>query len=107
MRTAAFGDSACTPTSGVFPMSSSTDSYRAIQRPLALSAGDRGEDGDHVAVRHLGVELFEVPDVVVVAIHVHELVDAARLVDELVRQARIAGGEVGEDIAHGGAVGRH
>src|SRR5919106_3122792 len=120
MRTAGFGDSACTATSGVSPTTSRIDSYlisrrsrrllllrrRSAQpsssRPFgpALSARDRGEDGDDVAVRHLGAELVEVPDVVVVAVHVDELVDAPRLVDELARQPRVAGGEVGEHIAH-------
>src|SRR5262245_21931488 len=106
MRTAGLGESAWTATIGVSPMSSRTDSKRATRASL-LSARDRGEDGDHVAVRHLGVELLEVPDVVVVAVHVDELVDAARLVDELVRESRIARAEVGEDVAHRGAVCGH
>src|SRR5205823_10044625 len=79
----------------------------AAIRRSRLSAGDRGEDGDDVAVGHLGVELVEVPDIVVVAVHVAELVDAARLVDQLVCQTRVAGGEIGEHIAHGGAGGGH
>ena len=36
-----------------------------------------------VAVGDLGVELVEVPDVVVVAVHVHELVQPALVVDQL------------------------
>src|SRR5712664_1922147 len=98
MRTAGFGESACTPTSGVLPMRSRIDSYlisdrrrrlRLLRRrsakppsspppPARLSPGDGGEDGDDVAVGHLGVELVEVTDVVVVAVHVDELVEAAR-----------------------------
>src|SRR5918995_3832313 len=105
MRMAGSGESAWTPTRGVLPTTSRIDSYRAMGP--ALSPGDRGEDGDDVAVGHLGVEPVEVPDVVVVAIHVDELVDAPRLVDQLVRQTRVASGDIGEHVADGGAGGRH
>src|SRR5215218_5544575 len=104
MRTAGFGDSAWTPTRGVLPIRSRIDSYRATGG-ARLSPGDGGEDGDDVAVGHLGLELVEVPDVVVVAVHVDELVDAARLVDELVGQTRVASRQIGEHVAHGGAGG--
>src|SRR5918996_1447023 len=97
MRTAGFGDSAWTPTSGVLPMRSRIDSYRAKGAALYLSAGDRGEDRDHVAVGQLGVELVEVPDVVVVA----------GLVDELLGHARVAARELGEHLAHRAFVGGH
>src|ERR671911_1768504 len=103
MRMAGSGESAWTPTRGVLPTTSRIDSYRAMGP--ALSPGDRGEDGDDVAVGHLGLELVEVPDVVVVAVHVDELVDAARLVDQLVGQARVAGRQIREHVAHGGAGG--
>src|SRR5436305_10101719 len=106
MRTAGDGESACTPTSGVLPMRSRIDSYRATGW-ARLSPGDGGEDGDDVAVGHLGVELVEVPDVVVVAVHVDELVDAPRLVDELIGETRVAGSQIREDVAHGGAGGGH
>src|ERR687897_2353494 len=105
MRTPGLGESAWTPTRGVLPTTSRIDSYRAMGP--ALSPGDRGEDGDDVAVGHLGIELVEVPDVVVVAVHVDELVDAPRLVDQLVRQTRVAGGEIREYVADGGAGGGH
>src|SRR5207247_11264319 len=71
------------------------------------SPGDGWEDGDDVAVGHLGLELVEVPDVVVVAVHVDELVDAARLVDQLVGKTRVASSQIGEHVAHGGAGGGH
>src|SRR3954463_8675498 len=106
MRTAGDGESACTPTSGVLPMRSRIDSYRATGG-ARLSPGDGGEDGDDVAVGHLGVELVEVPDVVVVAVHVDELVEAARFVDQLIGEAGIAGAQIGEHLAHGRAGGGH
>src|SRR6266508_1625971 len=106
MRTAGFGESAWMPTSGVLPMRSRIDSYRATGG-ARLSPGDGGEDGDDVAVGHLGLELVEVPDVVVVAVHVDELVDAARLVDQLVGKTRVASSQIGEHVAHGGAGGGH
>src|ERR687892_1633469 len=99
MRTAGFGDSAWTPTSGVLPMRSRIDSYRAKGAALYLSAGDRGEDRDHVAVGQLGVELVEVPDVVVVAVHVDEPAQRPGLVDELLGHARVAARELGENPA--------
>src|SRR5215210_7933258 len=98
MRTAGLGDSAWIPTRGVLPIASRIDSWRPTRRPLP--AGDRGEDRDHVAVGQLRVELLEVPDVVVVAVHVDELTERAGLVDELLRDARVALREVGEHRRH-------
>ena len=75
-----FGDSACTPTSGVSP----------IRSRIALVAG-HGARPDRVSRRRRragsratspsvdrGVELLEVPDVVVVHVHVDELVQRRR-----------------------------
>src|SRR5712692_6881840 len=73
----------------------------------ASASRDRGKDRDDVAVGDFGVELLEIADVVVVAVHVDELVEPTLVVDELARQPGIAGGELGEDITDGGAVGPH
>ena len=43
----------------------------------------------------------EVPDVVVVAVHVDELVERPVVVDELALEPRVALDEVGEDVADG------
>ena len=81
-------------------MRSRIDSHASRACAAASAAGDGGEDRDDVAVGDLGVELVEVPDVVVVHVDVDELVQAARrrrragparpgyAVDELVRTPR-------------------
>src|SRR6478672_867374 len=66
IRTRGFGESSWMPTIGVLPMRPRTSSYRMVPR-AASAPGDRREDRDRVAVGDLGVELVEVPDVVVVA----------------------------------------
>src|SRR6478609_10658351 len=72
--TPGLGDSWCTPTSGVLPISPRTLSCFGT---CSSAARDRGEDGQHVAVLQIGVEATEVADVVVVLVDVHELVQAA------------------------------
>ena len=71
----ASGDSWCTPTSGVLPISPRMLSCFGTR---SRAARDRGEDREHVAVGELGVEAVEVADVVVVLVDVHELVQPAR-----------------------------
>src|SRR5438093_249556 len=109
MRTRGFGDRAWTPTSGVSPMSPSTSSCLVTRSPRGSGprspSRDGREDGDRVAVGDLGVELVEVPDVVVVAVHVDELVETTRLVGELAGQAGMTGHEVGEHLPHRAALG--
>ena len=81
MRTAGLGLSACTPTNGVFPISSRTDSiFTVALASWARSPSRRRprEDRDDVAIGELRVELVEVPDVVVVHVDVDELVQRAR-----------------------------
>ena len=93
IRTSGFGDSACTPTSGVSPMSPRMFSWRMTDGgpvEAGSASGHRGQDRDDVAVGHLGVELVEVPDVVVVAVHVDELVQPAPVVDQLAGEPRVA-----------------
>src|SRR4051812_4116555 len=107
MRTAGLGLSACTPTKGVFPISSRIDSIFtvALAPPSgALAPGDGREDRDLVALGDLGVELVEVPDVVVVHVDVDELVQGTRVVDELTLEAGVRADELGEDLADRRAV---
>src|SRR5947207_11339523 len=85
MRTSGFGESSCTATSGVLPISPRTESNLGTRSP----AGDRGEDRQDVAVGELGVEAVEVTDVVVVLVDVHELVQATGVVEQVGAQAGI------------------
>src|SRR5947209_10681354 len=100
MRTFGFGLSADTSTIGVLPMSSVIDEYTGMS-----AAGDRGEDRHLVALLDGRVELPEVPDVLVVQVHVHELVHAT------VGRLQVGGGarelthDVVDDLADGGALG--
>src|SRR5262245_2696334 len=107
MRTPGFGLKPCTPTIGVFPIRSRTDSsFTGAGRARWGSApGDRGEDRDDVAVGDLGVELVEVPDVVVVDVDVHELVQRTVAVDQLALEARVRRHQLLEHLADGRAVG--
>src|SRR5262245_61562962 len=89
IRTSGFGDSRCTPTSGVSPMRPRTSSY-LTGSTRSRAAGDRGQDREHVAVGHLRVETLEVADVVVVLVDVDELVEAAAVVQKVAPQARVA-----------------
>src|SRR6478735_12830249 len=97
--TSGLGDSACTPTSGVSPMTPrmfswrTSEPFRVTDRAVGSASRHRGQDRDDVAVGHLGVELLEVADVVVVHVHVHELVQAAGVVDQLALEARVPLGE--------------
>src|SRR3954454_16050129 len=63
-----------TSTSGVFPIRSRTLEYRATEKAgSGGAAGDRRQDRDLVVVDDLGVELVEVPHIVVVHVHIDEL----------------------------------
>src|SRR3954447_13748868 len=64
-RTSAVGDSDGSPTSGVLPSESTSEAKRAMGSPGcgagrggsgSAAAGDRGEDGDRVAVLDGGVQ---------------------------------------------------
>src|SRR2546427_8174436 len=104
-RTRGLGLSGLTSTSGVLPMRSRTERCTATASPGVLPAGDGGKDRHDVGVGHLGVELVEVADVVVVHVHVHELVQTAVVVPELAAEPREAGDEVVEDLADRAPVG--
>src|SRR2546421_9630894 len=106
MRTSGFGESACTPTSGVSPISPSTSSYFMVASGSFRPAGDGRQDREHVAVVHLGVETVEVADVVVVLVDVHELVQAAAVVQQVAAQTGIPLDERLEHFAHGRALDR-
>src|SRR5882762_4357118 len=100
MRTAGLGDSWWTPTKGVSPMSPRTSSWRMGRRPTVSAPRDGGEDRDGVAVGDGGVQLVQVPDVVVVAVDVHELVQRPAPVDQLAGETRVANRDLGEHLAH-------
>src|SRR3954454_11518083 len=68
--TSGFGDSWCTPTSGVLPIRPRMSSNFGTR---SRAARDRRQDRQHVAARELGVEAVEVPDVVVLFVDVDEL----------------------------------
>src|SRR3954454_9817456 len=78
--TSGFGDSWCTPTSGVLPISPRTESNLGT---WLRAARNSREDRENVAVGELGVETVEVTDVVVVLVDVHELVHAAGAVEQV------------------------
>ena len=85
-----------------------------VRRPVQLRGGRRpqppataGRIETVVAVGHLGVELFEVADVVVVDVHVHESVQGPVLGEHLAGQAGIAAHQVGEHLSDGRALGDH
>src|SRR5438445_9448730 len=87
MRTPGLGLSVESSTSGVSPIRSRTD-RRTVTAPAPLPAGDGGQDRDHVVVGDLGVELLQVPDVVVVAVDVDELVHGAVVGEHLAGEER-------------------
>src|SRR5439155_12399887 len=64
-----------------------------------------GDDGYHVVLGDGCVEPAGVPDVVVVAVHVDELVQIAGLGDELALEARVAGHQTVEQLTHGRPLG--
>src|SRR6266498_1755837 len=68
-------------------------------------AGDRRQDGDHIAVVELGVERAEEADVLVVDVDVHEAVQPALIGEELARNAWEARLQVTEQLADGTAFG--
>src|SRR5438876_5939430 len=100
MRTSGFGESSCTPTSGVLPISPRMESNRGTR---SRAARDGGEDRQDVAIGELGVEAVEVTDVVVVLVDVHELVQATGVVEQVGAQAGVAIDERREDLADGRA----
>src|SRR5262249_53301955 len=101
MRTSGFGESACTPTSGVLPIKPRTSSWRVTR---SRAAGDGREYREHVAVADLGVEAVEVTDVVIVLVDVHELVQAALVVEQVGPQPGVLIDEVVEHLADRRAV---
>src|SRR5580658_7172098 len=118
MRAAGLGLSALTSTRGVLPIRSRMlvtsamerrprDRYPASEGTTTSAAGHGGQDRDGDAVSHLGVELLEVTNVVVVDVHVHELVQRAVVGEHLPFEAGIATDEVGEHLADGRTLGDH
>src|SRR3954447_10601918 len=71
------------------------------------ASGDGGKDRDLVVLVDLGVELVEVPDVVVVDVDVDELVEGAVLGDDEAGQPGELAHQVVEHLAHGRAIGLH
>src|SRR4051812_45758734 len=102
IRTAGLGLSWLTSTSGVMPMVSRIEPKAGKPRS---AAGDGRQDGDHVGVLDGRGQLVEEPHVVVVAVHVHELVQGAVLGDDLAGEQRELAHEVVEQLTDGGAVG--
>src|SRR5215217_407458 len=100
-RTPGRGESLGSPTSGVLPIASARSSWR-----ISLSPGDGREDRDHVAVRQLGVQRAQEPDVLVVDVDVDEAVQGAVLIEQRPGDPRVAAVEVAEQVADGVAVGR-
>src|SRR5947209_16338676 len=97
MRTSGLGLRAVTSTSGVFPIRSRTLAKEAttLLRPCRPGASRHGgEDGDHIGVGDLGVESFQVTDVVVVAVDVHEPVEGPFGSHHLPRHAGVGLDEV-------------
>src|SRR5581483_4941467 len=103
MRTSGFGDSAWIPTSGVLPMTPRIVSCR-VTAPTS-AAGDGRKDRDDVAVRDLGVERVEVPDVIVVAVDVDELVQLAVAVEQVGFEPGEPRDQVAKDLTDRAAVG--
>src|SRR5688572_6311469 len=100
--TRGFGLSTLTSTSGVSPMSSEIEPYRATAS--GHPARDRGEDRDLVAVGQLRVELVEVPHVLVVDVDVDELVELAVVAQHVAPQPGVADAHRLEHLADRGAV---
>src|SRR5215472_5995962 len=76
-RTSSEGDMRGKPTSGVFPSEARRDSKRMRSESVRYKrslrpAGDRGEDGHGVAVRHRRVQAAEEAHVLVVQVNVDE-----------------------------------
>lgn len=65
---------------------------------LASAAGDGGDDGDGDAVGDLRLETVEVPHVVVVDEHVHELVESAVVVEQAVGETGVLRIEPGDHV---------
>ena len=77
---------------------------RWTRRP-ASAPGDRRDDRDGVALGHLGVELAEVADVLVVQVHVHEAVHPAVGRLQVGRGAGELADDVVDDLADRRALG--
>src|SRR5690606_38316089 len=91
------------PTRGMSPQASSSDSYRmpgsssaALTSQRAGATGHRRQNGHGVTVGQLGVHRPDEPDVLVVDVDVHESVQRSILGDQPRPQARVARVEVGE-----------
>src|SRR3954471_12110242 len=94
-RTSGDGDKRGSPTSGVRPTDSSSESNRK------LSAGDSRQDGDRVPVVQSRLEPAEEADVLVVDVDVDEPVQPAVLGDEPTAQPRVPPVEVVEQAGEG------
>src|SRR5690606_9357417 len=97
-RTSAEGERRGSPTIGVRPTESVSDSNRMSP------AGYGREHGDRVAVGDLGAEPAEEAHVLVVQVDVDEAAQAV-VVDEAVLDAGVAGLQVGDQLVQGGAFG--
>src|SRR5436309_7851370 len=104
MRTAGFGLNWLTSTSGVLPMVPRIEAWTAKARAAASAAGDRRQDGDHVGVADRRGQAVEEPDVVVVAVDVHDLVVDAVLGYVLAGEERELERPIVEQLASGVAV---
>src|ERR671913_1870438 len=81
---------------------------KALREPLATSshrraAGDRGDDGELVVVRDLGLLAVEVADVLVALVDVDERAQLAVTGVEVLLEAWVLGGEATEGFPSGGA----
>src|SRR4051794_27148350 len=90
------GDRFGSPTSGVWPRDSSSESKRAIR--VRSAAGDGGQDRDDVTVRERGGDAAEEADVLVVEVDVDETVQRAVVGDEPAAQPVVPGVEVGKQV---------
>ena len=71
---------------------------------LTSPARDGGENRYYGSFRDRSIETFEVPNVVVVAVHIYELVQISFLVEKVGLEARVTIYEVRKNLAHGEAV---
>ncbi len=108
MRTSGFGLSWLMSTSGVLPISSSTEPCAVIawrRRVRDRAPGNRREDGDLVAIGDRSGQRRQVTDVVVIQIDVDELVERPVIVDHLAGKPRVLLDQRQKGLAHRGAGG--
>src|SRR4051794_22253910 len=98
-RTSGDGDSRGSPTSGVPPSESSSESNR-----IASASSDGREDRHRVAVAELGLEAAEEPDVLVVEVDVDEPAQRTLVVDQPATQPGVLAGEVVQQRLEGVAL---